>query len=489
MAKRRRRRTSIRTAAGTTQKQYLQRLRALRDDPTKVVPEPVGEEPKPLRRIRRRLERMQHKPPTFLDRRDKGVVGAVAQAIPMAEAESVPRILDHKMAGGRKFYTVRGHATRACAIGVQNHDDPRALLLAYREMAKEEGLHFFAVPRLWCSGPQGRPPQEWVDALARKADITLASAPDGWSCPHTDEARLRLTFQDGPSIAVCGRCGKRAGNLHGLVTERYAGPSQRRPVEVDVLLPGGAVAGPESKSVAAYRAKVKEEKALITEAAARWRKKTRATPGDAPRFILGQTDHGADQEAFLDALDPQPWERTALAAMTEEGHSSDAGSVSELLDAIPERLPLGVDAILGSAEGPRFVQEHAREAPRDILRDAHAEAEARKRLADLPDLAPAGPVGRWLHETVRAVRRDGKQSGVRRIQDAIDAGSVGEQHLFAVLSALGGDVATEARIGADARAAGASLADAVKPLLDATGDDYRDALRRYLEDAGTGETV
>lgn len=487
MAKRRRR-TSIRTASGTAQKQYLGRLRDLRDDPLRVVPEPVGPEPRPIARIRKRLERIKRKGPGFFDRRDKGVVGAVAQALPLAEAEAVPRLLDHKVAGQRKFYTVRGHATRNCAIGVQNHDDPRALLLAYHELAKKEGLHFFAVPRLWCTGATPVPPPEWIEALAKKGDITLTPDDDGWGCPHADKARLALRFRGGPRLAACGACGKRAGNLHKIVTARYAGPRTRQPVDVEVLLPDGSTQEPDSKDVAAYRADVQAEAELIAKGAQAWRKETRQQT-DEIRFVLGEKAHGGDQERFLDALAPEPWERTALAAMTAKGHASGATTVAGVLKAIPDQIPVGVEALLGSGTGVDFVRAHRRDAPRDILRKAHEEAERRARVADLPRLQGLGPVGSWLDGTVRAVRGQGKQAAVRRVQQALDDGTVGPQHAWAVLAALGGDMATEARIPPDAKRSGEGLVPLAKGLMEASGDAYRDALAGYLQQAGTGEQV
>ena len=170
---RRKRRTSIRTAAATAQKQVKQRLRELRDDPLRVLPECPHGEPRPIAKLRRRLEKVAAGKAGFLDKRDKGIVGAVARSLPLADLDAIPRLADAKVAGRRRFYLSRGNIPNNIFLGIQNHDEPRALLMAYRHVAKKEGLHFFARPGFWCTGEVPGPPQAWLDLLAERAEAPL----------------------------------------------------------------------------------------------------------------------------------------------------------------------------------------------------------------------------------------------------------------------------------------------------------------------------
>lgn len=261
MAKpRRKKRTAIRTAAGTVQDQFVARMGLLRDDPLQALPVCTQGEPKPLQKIRTRIEKMGAKP-GFLDRRDKGIVGAVANAMPLADLTAVPRIADHKVGGKRRFYLQRGQVGRSCSMGVQNFDDPLALMMAYRDMAKDQGLHFFAGSKLWCTGPTPVPPAAW---LADLCDVALsAEAQDRFGCGHGDVDRVALRFHGGPAIVVCPNCGKKAGHMHGRIGQRYAGPKQRQPVEVLRLRPDGTEAPLDAESVAAYRGGVLNEAMLL----------------------------------------------------------------------------------------------------------------------------------------------------------------------------------------------------------------------------------
>ena len=263
MAKRRKRRTQIRTAAGTVQDQFIGRMKELRADPTRVLPRCPNGEPKPIARIQKRVEAMAAKGKGgFLDRRDKGIVGAVAHALPLANLDAVPRIADRRIAGKRRFFLQRGHVQQACSVGVQNFDDPMALLTAYRPMAKSDNLHFFAdANRLWCSGNTPQPPEEWLDSLCTRT--LKAESPNRWGCGHREANRVLLVFRDGPSIAVCGHCAKPDKNLHARIATRYAGPKQRQPVEVLRLDDRGEVHELPSEAVAAYRAGLMNEAKLL----------------------------------------------------------------------------------------------------------------------------------------------------------------------------------------------------------------------------------
>ncbi len=258
---RRKKRTSIRTAAGTVQDQFISRMAKLREDPTLVLPVIVGDEPKSLTRIRKKVEAMAKKGKGgLLDKRDKGVVGAVAHALPLAKLESIPRIADRRIGGKRRFFLQRGHVAQVCSVGVQNFDDPIALLTAYRLLAKSDKLHFFAGTKVWCTGTTPEPPEEWLQALT-----TCELTPEtGWyGCGHSDVDRVLLGFRGGPSIAICGPCAKPDKNLHAAIALGYAGPKQRQPVTVQRLAADGTIGEFGNEAVAKYRAGILNETKLL----------------------------------------------------------------------------------------------------------------------------------------------------------------------------------------------------------------------------------
>lgn len=266
MAKRKKKRTSIRTAAGTAQDIFLARIRELAADPLRVLPAMPQGTPKPLAKVQAGLEKVAAGKSGFSIKRDKGIVGAVWQSVQLAELEAVTHLVDHKVGGRRRFYLIRGQVQRAAMLGVQNHDDAKVLLMAYRKMAKESNLHFFADTGLTCSGDRPVPPESWWDFVATKLGITWEDHRCK-TCTHPDRALVELTFPDGPGMAVCGSCAKDAGGLHKVVTQQYAGPRERTPLDIH-LLPEG-IEGPRVEAprelAAAYRAGIETESSLLSK--------------------------------------------------------------------------------------------------------------------------------------------------------------------------------------------------------------------------------
>ncbi|HEX2066352.1 MAG TPA: hypothetical protein VHI93_06015, partial [Candidatus Thermoplasmatota archaeon] len=215
------RKSSIRTATDTLQASFLQRQRRVAADPTVLLPACTGAEPAPLARLRRQLERAREGGRLPLRARfDKGILGALRIVRGLARQEAAPRLLDARVDGNRRFYLQRGQTVRLVSLGVQNHDDPLALMLAYGPMATRHRLHFFAGSRLWCTGAQPKPPEQWFLDLSERSGLPLATDEAGAHCPHADRARIELAFRGGPALAVCGPCARRAGHLHGHLMQR-----------------------------------------------------------------------------------------------------------------------------------------------------------------------------------------------------------------------------------------------------------------------------
>lgn len=479
----RRRRTSIRTAPKAVQQRFREQLAELREDPARVVPECPEGEPRPIARIRKRLERMREGKPGLLDRRDRSIVGAVANSLLLADQESFPRLLDAKVAGQRRFFLQRGHADRMAMLGVQNHDRPRALLAAFRPLAPKHGLHFFAGPRFWCTGAQPVPPAAWIEDLSQRSGVPLdPEGPERFGDGVQGEDRLLLQFEGGPGLAVSARHATRKRNLHEHLHDSYAGPRQRQVVDVLLLRPDGSTVDVPRDLTAEYRAGVKDEAGVLREAP--------RPESDGPAWRIGNRTYET-LEAFLDALGPEVWERDALAAMTAGGHEGAETTVADVVEAHMERLPEGLAAVLGSDtdDAHSFVAAHPNVEPRRLLGMAHEEAARRGRVASLPDLHGLGRLGAFLHHITRDLQADGRTAALSRLRQTLQEGSLQQAHLYACLQALGGDLALDARFDRDAKEAGKELAPLAEAVLESDGDSHREALARYLRDSGSGERI
>lgn len=264
-----RRKSGLRTAAGALQEQFLERMRRLAEDPLVVLARSAGDEPRVLAKLRRQLTALKDGRVPFAARIDAHVLGATYRAMQLADWDAVPRMLDAKIAGQRRFYLQRGQVVRACSLGVQNFDTPRVLLLAYATTAKRHRLHFFALPDgVLCTGKAATPPPEWVANVGGEAVHLASEALDQYGCGHPDRDRVVLQLEGGPTIACCGPCGQKLDHgLHGRLRERYLGPRQKKPVDIQVRrADGGAVLQPSREAMARYRAGIAKEADVIRSA-------------------------------------------------------------------------------------------------------------------------------------------------------------------------------------------------------------------------------
>lgn len=264
----RRRKSGLRTAAGALQEQFLDRMERLVEDPLLVYPRIVGPEPRPLAKLRRGLASLKAGRIPLAARFDTHVLGATYRAMLLADWEAVPRMLDAKIAGQRRFYVQRGQVTRACSLGVQNFDHPRVLVLAYATTAQRHGLHFFALrDGVVCTGKAATPPDEWFEAIGSDA-VTLSQESDALrGCGHADRDRVVLGLSDGPSVACCAPCAGRLEGLHRRMRERHVGPQQKRPFTIQVRKADGQLKEPTREAQARYRAGIATEADVIRSAA------------------------------------------------------------------------------------------------------------------------------------------------------------------------------------------------------------------------------
>jgi hypothetical protein len=473
-----RRRSAVRTAAASVQDAFLERARAVRDDPLLVFPDVVGAEPRDLAKLRATLEGIKDGRLGLFARRDKGLVGAVWACRDLADREGAPRLLDARIDGARRFFLPVGHLDKMACLGVQNWDDPLALLQAYAAYA-EGGLHFFAGPDLWCTGKEPVLVPEWVEALGARLEVALEMDGASARCAHPDRASLAHALAPGVEVRLCAACcGPETG---AVLASRLATPGGRRPFTLAVVLPDGTRKEVGRDADAFYRVGKSTGADLVQGVLAAWH----AGLAQAGRFAVADRLF-ADQEAFLDAVEAPDWMRPALAAMTKGGDAAPAASLADLLARHRDRLADGIRAL--GADPAEVAARGANADEGALLRLAHEAAERRARTADLPEPKAAGRIGQWIDGFVRVRRLEGETTAIARTRREA-ALLPHKAHVAAFLVACGADPSVGTGFSRDQVEAGQSLAPLAKKVLEATGPAYLAALRGYLAESGSGETV
>jgi hypothetical protein len=477
-----RRRSGLRTASGNLQEAFLERVRAVRDDPLVVLPEVVGDEPKEIAKLRQGLEQAKAGKLGFFARRDKGILGAAWACRGLAEKDAAPRLLDTRVDGNKRFFWPVGHIAKPACLGVQNWDDPATLLMAYQPMA-DEGLHFFAGVDLWCTGRQAVLVPAWVESLATRLETTLVADGVDVRCPHPDRAALAHVLPGasptarGPEIRLCTAC------LHketaAALASRVRNPGGRRPYTLEVVLPDGSRRPVGVEADAFYRVGRRSGEEIIQGEVAAWHK------GLHGRFAIGDRLY-ASQDEFLDAVEAPDWMRPALAAMTAPGHAGPPMSLADLLVRHRARLPDGLSALGADAAAVARRGENADEGA--LLRIAHEQAQREAKTADLPQPTGLGPIGAWVDSFVRSRRTDGEVVALQKVRREAPR-LQHKAHVAAFIAAVGSDPGLGTGFSHDTKEAGLSMAPLAKRVVEASGPAYVEALREYLVQSGSGETI
>jgi hypothetical protein len=477
-----RRRSGLRTASANLQEAFLERMRAVRDDPLIVLPEVVGDEPKELAKLRQGLEQAKAGKLGFFAKRDKGILGAAWACRELASKDSAPRLLDTRIDGDRRFFWPVGHIAKPACLGVQNWDDPVALITAYQSFA-DGGLHFFAGSDLWCTGRAAVLLPEWIASLGARLETELEADGGDARCKHPDRAALAHVLPGpsggvrGPEVRLCADC--LHGETAGVLAARVRNAGGRRPFTLEVVLPDGSRRPVASEADAYYRVGSRPGRELIAAEVAGWHK------GQAGRFAVGDRLY-ASQDEFLDAVEAPGWMRPALAAMTAPGHTGPPMSLADLLVRHRARLADGLRAL--GADPARVAERGANADEGAMLRIAHELSEREAKTADLPSVAPSGPVGAWIDGFVRSRRTDGEVVTLQKVRREAPR-LQGKAHVAAFIAAAGADPSVGTGFSLDTTDAGRSLAPLAKRVLEAAGPAYVEALRTYLTESGSGETL
>lgn len=252
-------RTGARTATKTQERDMLEKLRGLAEDPAVLVPEWLGPGRSPFEKLSRKLARIQRR----RDReralrwsaRGKRLWNGYAASLLVLRAQKIPSFAAIKFQGREVKFAYRRGTGRQALIGVQHFDDPQVRLIGYTSDARRKRVYVLSSPgRLYSQPPRARAPVEALAALFSDHDVEMRAADDSVRCPHAEGTRWRYRFSIpdlGWNIELCMDClGAIGDNLESFLEQRVLGPRGKIPIERELL--GHAFELRPDASAAAY---------------------------------------------------------------------------------------------------------------------------------------------------------------------------------------------------------------------------------------------
>ncbi|HEV2316315.1 MAG TPA: hypothetical protein VGV64_04340 [Thermoplasmata archaeon] len=419
----------------------------------------------------------------------------------------LPPLLPVRLGGAEVAYAPLARAPPEFQIAVQQHDDPRKLILGYLGLAKK-GFYFYALPeRLLCTGKESNPPGEFL----RKQDEDLPyrfehSTGDSASflCPHLNHhdpvpwIGVEWTSA-GRSFRICGRCAKEDAQLLGALAAGIAQPKAEDAFAVSADLNVDCRGGPDcphknlpevSRSLMhRYLAGRIADKEFVQE----YVRETEPYVGRTGRTlrVAAGVCYGDDTAAFIDALHPNGVERTALTevlppvrGLFEIPDATASQALERLWKDHAEEIVAAIES--DPAEARRIVQE-ARAAPgrvSELLRRAAQHADERAKLSALPTYSQMSPEAAFVDSVARTFRVGGIEAAERRVEQTLPREGKERGLAWGLLVALGRAGPHGWQFSDTERRFGETLADHARSLLEGPPEGYGPALSQLLQAAG-----
>lgn len=479
----------------------------LRENPTLVLPEcrdeTCGEglfRSCAFASLRKKLEGLKGQDQDTLARyaRKRGLVGAVAGTMMLAEEERIPYLAARQMGDKTYVYAQRGEGDPEKLIAVQNFEDPHIRMLAVVDLAAKKNLHLYSLDDgMLCTGRTATPPPEVLPFIFRRLKL-----PHG-TCPHVeaekDRPHLALTWHPAEvTLRICRSCA--TGNTLAAISQYMYSPSLREEfsARVEGTLISCGQSCPECPIQEALAVQVDDDMYLQnqmsdTQFIDNWKKKVQwnIEKMDTPVLVVNGTCYGQNVEAVLTTLDPQPWEAAALRSLLPRLDRSlvmEEATPHTILSRYWDAHGQALVTELAGDRGRDILRRHGKRTPSEILELAHQEKEKQEVLAHLPSFDTLPPLADFAHRIATAHRVSGAREAVKVIQEEemdVKKRAIAYAFLLAMDKAKG----EQWKYGDMEKDFGSHLQPYARTLLQETGDAYRSALQELLTAAGSTRTV
>ncbi len=508
MAKKiRRMRTFARTAAKSMEKKLVENAKALKKNPYRILPayddiysaKYLGKLKKSIQKVHqfsddvKKLEKLAKK---------RDLSGALAGTLLLANAEKAPYLAVATFPTGDIAYAQRGNADKEKLVAVQYFDDPMLRLLGIKDVALKRGLHVYS----WeggfvCTGNKPQPPKELIDFVIAQTDCSRKK--EAVSCGHVSAEQLKthvsgrtpyLRIQWNSAdilLAICEDCAKTTDNTIFTLTKYLLEPNIKDDFTIQVE--GQVVKRDDQHSSTKY---IDEYLSGVLTDAQFIRKnmearKTSLAESGEKMFALDGVSYGTDVDGFIDALQPNSYEKTGLTILLQRINEPII-----LSDVTPNKFlerfwkDYGIVIVTEMIGDEEMAKKFATlpDTPSEILELAANYKQRQQILSQLPQYTSLPPLATFADHIARTYRAFGIKKTVAELKKRPD-NPKGKSLSYAFLLAFGKGKDTKWQYSAVEIEYGEFLKEYVQQLLDAQPKHYHKALQDLLIASGSSETI
>ncbi len=501
-------RSFARTAPKSQEKHLIENAKKLQKDPFLILPKCLEGNEKYFQKLRKqltkiyqnrtnekKLEKLSHK---------KGLDGALAGTYLLAIAEKAPYLAALSFPSGDITYAQRGKADKENLIAVQHFDNPVFRLRGIRDIVFKKKLHVYSWDNGYiCTGRKADPPTEFIDFIRDK--LNLSSEDNIISCPHVpvDVAKkkefltlnyLSIDWESAQTIiALCENCAKTTNNTMYTISKYLLQKNLSDDFHIEVMTPVG------KHNVLSEAQKISHLQDYLTGRLTDYEyikkiaksQEEHVKHAEEKIFVLDGVSYGNDVARFLDALQPNPSERTALEFFLSR--SQEPLIVSKITPSkIIERYwsKYGIQFLDSILEDKEMVASLFKldDSPSNIITLALEYKQRRTILSQLPIYEKLPPIATFADTVARTYKTFGETKALFEIKNHPDTPKA-KSIAFAFLLALGKGTEEKWKYSKEEIDYGEYLKKYAEALLIVEPERYSIVLQELLTASGSSETI
>jgi hypothetical protein len=497
-----------RTAPKSQEKYLIDNAKKLQQDPFLILPTGTDECTKYFQKLRRQITKIQqvHDNEVKLEKlsNKKGLDGALAGTLLLAISEKAPYLAALTFPTGDVTYALRGKADKEKLIAVQHFDDPIFRLRGIKDLVFKKKLHVYSWDTGFiCSGKEAHPPAEFIDFIKNK--IGFSSTKDIISCPHIppetarkkDYLSLNYLLIEWKSahlhIALCENCAKTTKNTIYVISKYMLQRNLSEDFSIDVITSVGKHSELSAKQkmthVQQYLSGEVTDYEFIKQIAKSQEEHVKHI--EEKMLVLDGVSYGTDILRFVDALQPNPYEKAALEFIlrkTQEPLITSKITPNKLLERYWNQYGSEfLESLLNDKQTAESLF-HLDDTPSNIIMFAFEYEQRRKILSELPTFDSLPPLASFANTVARTYRAFGETKALAEVKKHPDTPK-GKSLAYAFLLSFGKATEMKWKYSKEEIEYGGYLQRPAKKLLECKPEEYRNVLQELLASSGSSETL
>lgn len=501
-------------ASKTEQKKLVQNAKELKKDPMKVVPVCEGncflcKFGRAKRKIKK-IEKIKDDEEELKKyaKRGPGLSKALAGTLLLAHEGKAPRLATARTPRGSLSYAKKSSARANRVIGIQHFDDPNLRLIAYTKEAKR-GYYLYSVgDKVVCTGKEDDPPEEFIKESISNSPYDYKKKGDTFYCRSAARGKDRSYFElnwksIGKKFIIDSRCANKNSNLFMNLVSGMISKDNTEPFSIegeymmdcrgdcDSCRFGKKIQIDQELKDKYFSGKVSDDGFIQ-----RFEKNSfDKVKKREDIFAIGDRCYGKDKKRFLADLRYEEWEKPAVIAAIKgsQGLVLENGTVNEFFSRLWENKGIeAIYAVIGDKKkAKKIYNEYDLDEyrPREILKKARETKQREERLSSLPEFKDLPPKGRLADAVAKTYKVEGKEKAIQKLQDFEIDDTRMRSVAFGFMKAFDEGDSSRWKYSESEVKSGEFMEEYINKLLEATGEEYAEALQNLLKMSGSTEEI